>query len=131
MRVRVTHGIDDLQRDLAAIVPRARADMRKVVTEGARAGNELAKDNARRTAGAHGKLYPRAFTADRATPSLFGGAGFSAEYGPLSGRPQGGMEFEFGSRNQPPHLDLAKSADIIGGSFAREVRARIDDWFWL
>jgi hypothetical protein len=30
--------------------------------------------------------------------------------------PQGGMSFEFGSRNQPPHLDLNRSADIIGSA---------------
>lgn len=130
MRVTVTHDLDDLERDLKRIPVMVARDMREVVNDGAKAGNELAKQFARRSAGAHGKHYWRAFTWDRASGSLFGGASFSAEYGPLPGRKQGGMSFEFGSRNQPPHLDLARSADIIGPQFPIEVRAKMDGWFW-
>jgi hypothetical protein len=40
------------------------------------------------------------------------------------------MSFEFGSRNQPPHLDLAKSADLAGPMFARDVAKVAARWFW-
>lgn len=131
MRVRVTHTIGDLADDLAHIARTARTDMVGVVRDGLRAGNTLAKDSAKRTAGAHGKHYHRAFSYEMHR-SLFGRASdhISGEYGPDIGKRQGRMKFERGSRNQPPHLDLAKSADIIGGSFAQEVRALPDKWFW-
>ena len=128
--VRVVHGIVDLAKDMAAIAVRARPDMRDVVQDGLRAGNMLAKDSAKRTAGEHGKHYHKAFSWEMHSGfGLFGNV-ISGEYGPDANKPQGGMSFEFGSRNQPPHLDLAKSADIIGGSFAQEVRALPDKWFW-
>ena len=131
MRVRVQHDIDDLANDLAAIPPKMYREGRKIVTDGARVGASLARDNARRTAGKHGKHYPKSITADRGRAFAgFGGGEIAAEYGPDSGRPQGGMSFEFGSRNQPPHLDLAKSADVIGPAFYGEVRRMVDGLFW-
>ena len=105
--------------------------MRAKVNEGARAGNTLAKDFARESAGKHGRHYYKAFTWEPTkTFHGFGASVYAAEYGPQIDRPQGGMSFERGSRNQPPHLDLARSADIIGPSFAQEVRGLLDDWFW-
>lgn len=71
----------------------------------AAAGKEFAEawaDNARGTAGAHGVHYPDSITSE--TKVAFG---ILVETGPESGRKQGvmGRGFEFGSRNQPPHLD--------------------------
>lgn len=129
MRIKVTHDIDDFASDLARIPSMVVRDMRAVVRQATITGNTVARDNARRSAGAHGKLYPRSFTWETRA-SLFGGASFTGEYGPDVSRPQGGMSFEFGSRNQPPHLDLARSADLIGPAFAQEVRGAMDDWFW-
>lgn len=130
MRVNVTHGIDDLADDMVAIARRVRPDMRGVVRDGIRAGADLARTNARRTAGKHGKHYPKAITAEMHTGGGLFGNMISGEYGPDASRPQGGMSFEFGSRNQPPHLDLARSADVIGPAFERSVRDQIDEWFW-
>jgi hypothetical protein len=122
-------GITDLANDMLGIVKKVPKDMIATVKDGARAGNLLAKDFARESAGAHGKHYHKAFTSEYRGRGLFGST-YSAEYGPDAGRPQGGMSFEFGSRNQKPHLDLARSADIIGPSFAQEVRQLPDRWFW-
>lgn len=130
MKITVTHTLDGLERDFRRIPPAAKKDMREVTRTAARLGNEEAKRFAQRSAGEHGKHYHRAFTWE-GRGSLFGGAGYSAEYGPVVGRPQGGMSFEGGSRNQPPHNDLAKSADFIGPVFAKEVGDRIGRWFWL
>lgn len=130
MRIHVTHHIDDLADDLRAIAIKAPSDLKGCVRTGIKVGNTVAKDNAKRSAGTHGKYYHRAFTTQmNAGGGLFGST-YSGEYGPNPGMPQGGMSFEFGSRNQKPHLDLAKSADLVGPALAGEVRDKIDSWFW-
>ena len=123
---RVTHSIDGLARDCRTIAVRARKDMTATVREGLKVGNTVARDNAKRTAGTHGKLYPRAFSVEM----YAGGTLIAGEYGPDAAMPQGGMSFEGGSRNQPPHLDMAKSADLIGYPFAEAVGRLPDKWFW-
>jgi hypothetical protein len=40
------------------------------------------------------------------------------------------MSFEYGSRNQPPHLDLNKSADLIGPQLAKDAGNLLDSLFW-
>ena len=82
--------------------------------------------------GYNGKLYPRTFSTEMYGTGRFSGgvSSYSGEYGPDSTLPQGGMSFEQGSRNQPPHNDLAKSAEIIGPAFVRSVRDVLDDLFW-
>lgn len=132
--VRVSSSIGDLRDDLLRISKEAPPLLRNVVVEGCRVGNQVARDNARRTAPTHGKLYPRAFTTEMHATYRhgFGGGGnvYSGEYGPRADMPQGGMSFEWGSRNSPPHLDLNKSADLIGPSFARETGNVVDRLFW-
>jgi len=123
VRVTVTHSIGDLAADLAQIPPVAVKDMAAVVRKNAREGNKIAKAFAKESAGVHGKHYHKRFSAEMLSA-------LSWEYGP-EGRPQGEMSFEYGSRNQPPHLDLAKSADLIGPAFAKDVGDKIDRWFWL
>lgn len=130
MRINVRHDIDDLANDLMAIAKRVRPDMRAVVRDGVKVGADLAKANARRTAGEHGKHYPKAITSEMHSGLGLFGNSISGEYGPDASRPQGGMSFEFGSRNQPAHLDLARSADIIGPSFERSVDDQVSEWFW-
>lgn len=62
------------------------------------------KENAKESAGRHGKHYHRAITAEQMPAT--GEAWW--QVGPESGRKQGGMGmgFEYGSVNQPPHLDM-------------------------
>ena len=116
MAVRIYHSLDDLERDLKTVAvsfkPRAAEQVRDV----ARDGNKVGRSNARRSSGAHGKHYPKAFSAERITP-------LSWEWGPDAAKPQGGMSFEHGSRNQPPHHDIARAADIHG---AHDLAARLD-----
>lgn len=134
MRIRVIDTIDELADDMRDIVRQAPRDMRAKVNEAARVGNTVAKDFARQQHSMNSRYdihYSRAFTWEpRGTVSFGGVNGYSAEYGPDISRPQGGMSFERGSRNQPPHLDLARSADIIGPSFGQEVGQMVDRWFW-
>jgi len=131
VRVSEHDTLDGLIADMKQVPVKVAKDCRATVREAAKVGNQVAKDNAKRTAGKHGKLYPRAFTWEAGSSFHgFGASVYSAEYGPDIARPQGGMEFEHGSRNSPPHLDLAKSADLIGPSFAQEIRGKMDGWFW-
>jgi hypothetical protein len=123
VRIRVTHSIDDLARDLTHIAGETKPVIAHQVQRNANLGNGLAKGYARQSAGKHGKHYPNAFSVER-TGVL------SYEYGPDSSMPQGGMSFEYGSRNQPPHLDLAKSADIIADKFGPDVLDAVADLFW-
>ena len=124
MAVRIYHSLDDLERDLKTVAvsfkPRAAEQVRDV----ARDGNKAGRHNARRSSGAHGKHYPKAFSAERITP-------LSWEWGPDAAKPQGGMSFERGSRNQPPHHDIARAADIHGANdLAARMNLVLDRLFW-
>lgn len=129
--MRFEHNIDDLANDLARIRPKAKADLEQAVKDGIRVGNTVAKDNARRSSGTHARKYPGKFSHEmHRGKGLFGNV-TSGEYGPRA-EGQGLLAniLENGSRNNPPHLDLARSADLIGPAFAAEVRAKSQDWFW-
>lgn len=122
MTVRVEHTIDKLARDYTRIALTAKSDLAEVVRDNAREGSRIAQAFAKESAGAHGKHYWKSITPGRLSPLEW-------EYGPDPAEPQGGMSFEYGSRNQPPHLDLARSADIISPKFAREVVFLPPKWF--
>ncbi|GAB3776767.1 hypothetical protein FB382_004392 [Nocardioides ginsengisegetis] len=123
MRIKVEHHIGDLYDDMVRIVTTAPLDLEDVVRSNAYQGNRIARDFAKQSAGKHGKLYPNAFSTER-------NGLHSWEYGPDAAKPQGAMSFERGSRNQPYHGDLAKSADLIGPKFAHDVGEVIDGLFW-
>ncbi|WP_326828679.1 hypothetical protein OIE13_22325 [Streptosporangium sp. NBC_01810] len=82
--------------------------------------------NARVTALPHGPHYPRAITAEQ----KYALDGPDWEVGPESAMPQGGMGrgFEYGSVNQPPHLDGARATTGIEAQFAAAAK-KIADGF--
>jgi hypothetical protein len=132
--VRVTTTTNDLESDLRHIALTARGDMRDTVRDGIKAGNELAKDFARAKNGprSHSRKYPGKFFVEmRPGLGLFGNV-IGGEYGPRhEGQGMLAGILENGSRSgNAAQLNLAKSADIIGPSFAQEVRALPDRWFW-
>jgi hypothetical protein len=128
--IRERDTLELLQADLLDISRKTPTAMRGVVRDGIRAGNLLAQDYAKLSAGRHGKLYPRAMSAEMgSTFTGYGATVVTGEYGPDIAKPQGGMSFERGSRNQKPHLDLARSADRIGPSFQMEAGRMADDLF--
>lgn len=121
--IRVIHNIDDLANDCASIGVRAKAEMGNVVRDNIRKGNGIAKSYAKVSAGAHGKHYPNAFSAEM--------TGYTrGEYGPRVSMRQGNMSFEYGSRNQPPHLDVTRSFDQIAPAFDKDAADLPDGWFW-
>lgn len=125
MPTRIVHSLADLERDLRTIAttfkPRAAEQVRDVAQDGNKAGRRLA----RRSAGKHGKHYFKAFSVERRQA-------LSYEWGPDADMPQGGMSFERGSRNQPPHHDIAQAADQHGApDLSRRVnRLVLDRLFW-
>jgi hypothetical protein len=123
MQVRVTSSIGDLASDLRTMAVTAKPSLARVVERNADRGARLAHDFAVRSAGKHGKHYPNAISAEPRGLLTW-------EYGPDASRPQGGMSFEFGSRNQPPHLDLARSADIVGPRLLDDVDGVVSSLFW-
>lgn len=114
--------VDALARELMQIAGRGVVGVDREVRQTAREGMMLAKANARATARKHGKHYPRSITMDRLAVAKF-------EYGPDPALPQGDMSFEYGSRNQPPHLDLARSADQIEHRLPFRAQAAAEDAF--
>jgi hypothetical protein len=123
MRIRVIHNIGDLTSDLRSMNTQARSGFARATSRNAKAGSLLAKEFARESAGSHGKHYPNAISAERINL-------FAWEYGPDASMPQGDMSFEWGSRNQPPHLDLNRSADIVGPRYANDIIGVVDEVFW-
>ena len=110
--------LNALSRDLGELGARATAAMFGVYRE---AGTDLRKTwqaNAEQTSGTHGKHYPKSITMD-----MLIGRDIGVEVGPDSRLPQGSMGpgFEFGSVNQPPHLDGQRAADEVTPRLEREI----------
>lgn len=79
-------------------------------------------DNAKQTAGVHGKHYPKSITSEAKLAF-----GVTVEVGPETGKKQGSMGpgFELGSRNQAPHLDGLRALGPASDRAARAVDATI------
>lgn len=92
---------------LVAAPAKAVGPMRSVMAAVGEATAEQWASNARATSGAHGVHYPESIDSEM----VLSGTSIAVDVGPNAGMPQGGMSFEFGSRNQPPHLDGAKALD--------------------
>lgn len=123
MTITIDHsGLDQLANDLAASGSGIAAEMEPVVRSQGRELRDKARENARRTAGAHGRWYPRSITD---TVQMQSGAIF-AEVGPDPNKAQGGMSFEFGSAHQPPHNDLGDALAVQGPLFQKEVKAAVE-----
>jgi hypothetical protein len=88
---------------------------------GAQALVQAWQANAAATAGEHGKHYPASIDSER----LGGIASIEYEVGPNPGMPQGGMSFEEGSVNQPPHLDGEHAAQAVLPQIVTAVEAAL------
>jgi hypothetical protein len=97
------------------------SSLRSAIREEAKAIQRTWRDDARVKAGAHGKHYPNSITFETRTEGVLH---VVAEVGPDPSKKQGGMSFEFGSRNQPPHLSGQKAAQESEGRLV----GRMNDW---
>ena len=95
--------------------------LRSAVKDEAEQVKRVWVEDARAKSGRHGKHYPNSITLESRT---LGVLHVEAEVGPDPSKPQGGMSFEFGSRNQPPHLSGQKAAQGLEDRLER----RMNDW---
>ncbi len=99
----------------ARIVPAVVAATRVSITD----LEQTWRANATVTSGRHGWRYPYSITSD-----VGFGVGLSSTIagvaGPDAAFPQGGMGlgFEYGSVNQPPHLDGTRAMDVVAPRYA-------------
>lgn len=104
MSIRITTNARSVATDLGNIEKRAFLKTRVAVSESGELVEARWKANAVASAGKHGKHYPKAIKS-RMT------GGLESTVFPDESMPQGGMSFEYGSRNQPPHLDGQRAID--------------------
>lgn len=112
-----THELSALAVDLGKVSAGTTVKMAEVFRE---AGRDLTKQwaaNARATSGTHGKYYPDSIDSEMQIST-----DIVVEVGPNPAKKQGGMSFEYGSVNQPPHLDGQKAADAE----VPKLEARVD-----
>lgn len=95
-------------RRLAVIVPEAAIDVR-----------DEWRDNAAESAGPHGKRYPSSIRYRMNGP-------LEAIVAPQEDMKQGAMSFEFGSANQPPHLDGQRAIDRLARAIERRFETALD-----
>jgi hypothetical protein len=109
-----------LSRDFGKIGAQSAGAMYGVFKD---AGEELKtvwRANAKETSGQHGKHYPNSITADMRVST-----NIEVEVGPDPRLRQGGMSFEFGSVNQPPHLDGQRATDTVVPRLDRRIDAAL------
>lgn len=96
-----------LAADLSSVAARSVPALGAGMAEAGRTVERAWRNNAVATSGVHGKHYPDSIDSEVA----FGPDGISVDIGPNASKPQGSMGagFEFGSINQPPHLDGARA----------------------
>lgn len=130
MRITCSHAIDRFASDLDRIAERMPVELARTVRASALEGNRIARAFASEQHTMNSDIdvpYQESFSAEEIGPHEW-------EYGPVDdGVPHGGSQatgYELGSRNQVPHLDLARSVDIIGQQFADDVLEAADSLFW-
>lgn len=128
--VHVEKTLPGLIRDMRLIPRTMKVRGRAVVRRNAEIGNHIAKTSASKQHTMHSSIdvpYHESFSVEQRGPMDY-------EYGPVDdGIYHGGSQatgYEFGSRNQPPHGDLAKSRDRIAPRLYREVGRMVDGLFW-
>ena len=102
--------LNRLSADLGKISAGTTKAMFGVFKDGAEDLRDQWRANARETSGQHGRHYPNSITYD-VNPGL----NIEFEVGPDPRLKQGSMGpgFEFGSVNQPPHLDGQRATDEV------------------
>ena len=116
-----------LAGDLSEVGGKAVPALREVMSQAGEAFADEWRANARETSGSHGIHYPDSIDSDL----VFDLRGISVDVGPNADKKQGSMGrgFEFGSQNQPPHLDGLRALDGMQMRTERAVDAAIGHLF--
>ena len=112
-----------LAGDLSQVGAKMVRTLRSTMAEAGEAFADEWRANAVETSGEHGKHYPDSIDSEL----VFNAGGVSVDVGPNSAKKQGrmGRGFEFGSVNQPPHLDGLRALDGFQQRAERMVDATI------
>jgi hypothetical protein len=100
----ITTNARQVATDLGKIEKVAFAKTRLAVQAGGELVEQRWQANAVESSGQHGVHYPKAVESNMT-------GGLEATVKPNPTMPQGNMSFEYGSRNQPPHLDGQRAVD--------------------
>ena len=113
-----------LAADLSSVGPKMVRPMRGLFDEMGERTAQAWSDIASGTAGKHGKWYPASIDHE-----LVFSMGIEVEFGPNKAKKQGSMGrgFEFGSENQPPHLDGLKAVDKMAPLVERLASSTVED----
>lgn len=119
--------IYQLAGDLSQVGLRAVPALRSAMGGAGEAFANEWRSNARATSGTHGKYYPDSIDSEL----VFDVGGVSVDVGPNSSKKQGGMGkgFEFGSENQPPHLDGVKAMSAMESRVEAIIDATVGHLF--
>lgn len=114
----VEHLVEDIINAEDTVRDRAERDVKASILDIRDGWQNRARGTARR----HGKHYPGTIREEI--------GGLEAVVGPISAMPQGGMGrgFEWGSINQPPHLDMTLTVDVQFPKFIAKVENDMDGW---
>lgn len=112
-----------LAGDFAEVPARLTPALRAPMAEVGVAFAEEWRRNAVETSGEHGRHYPNSVDSEL----VFDLRGISVDVGPNNAKKQGrmGRGFEFGSENQPPHLDGLRALDGMQKRAERSIDAAV------
>lgn len=116
-----------LAADLTEVGAKSVPTLRGGMAEAGEMVERAWRNNAVQTSGEHGRHYPDSIDSEL----VFSLTGVSVDIGPNSAMKQGSMGkgFEFGSVNQPPHLDGARALADNEHQVERLVAQALDPLF--
>lgn len=116
-----------LAADLSGVGAKSIPALRGGMAEAGKVVERAWRNNAIQTSGEHGKHYPDSIDSEL----VFNLTGVSVDVGPNAAKKQGrmGKGFEFGSRNQPPHLDGARALSDNEAQVERVIANTLDPLF--
>lgn len=116
-----SHELAAVAIDIGKVGVQSTRAMIEVFQDGGKTLSNAWAHNARATSGVHGKHYPNSIDWEMQLST-----DIVIEVGPNPAKPQGGMSFEEGSVNQPPHLDGQRAADYEIPMIERRANRRLD-----
>lgn len=116
-----------LAADLSGVGAKSIPALRAGMAEAGKTVERAWRNNAIQTSGEHGKHYPDSIDSEL----VFNLSGVSVDIGPNAAKKQGSMGagFEFGSMNQPPHLDGARALSDNEAQVERVIANTLDPLF--
>lgn len=117
MSISISVNGAQITREFEVVGKRAFNDVKAAVEDSAVETRDLWRQLATVSSGKHGKHYPKAIDY-KMVPSF---SAIVAEVAPDPSKRQGGMSFEEGSRNQPPHPDSVTTMTAMEPKIVKRI----------